>query len=270
MRRICYPASLSQSHREPIIQIPLGYNEALETPKASRSAEALWSFRAASSGRSLILPDGRCDLILRASGGDPDRFIPVVTGPATSAYTVHYDKGDVWYGVRLRPDRALALWGSLIDQAEDQVLRGAAVRQITPKLIGAECGKSPVERLLRSVPDETNRDSSNALNRALDVIHVAGGRIRVEKLAEFSACSSRHLNRLFRRNVGLSVKTYIQLAQFHRTLRLICSKGISLTQAAFEGGYADHAHMTRAFRRFGGFAPTSVPDDLALPAVFLK
>lgn len=108
------------------------------------------------------------------------------------------------------------------------------------------------------------------LGRALDTIHFSGGRIRVDRLADTVGCSSRHLNRLFRANVGLGCKIYIQLAQFHRTLRLVGSEGISLTDAAFEGGYADHAHMTRAFRSFGGFAPTSIPENLTLPTVFLS
>ena len=193
-----------------------------------------------------------------------------MTGPATSAYSVHYDEGDVWYGIRLRPDRAKAVWGAQLGAAKNQVARGAAAEVMIPGLGEQTIGNDPLERLNRSVSKAIIAEGSATLGRALDVIHFSGGRIRVERLADIVSCSSRHLNRLFRNNVGLGCKVYIQLAQFHRTLRLISSGGMTLTQAAFESGYADHAHMTRAFRRFGGFAPTSIPANLTLPTVFLS
>lgn len=193
-----------------------------------------------------------------------------MTGPATSAYTVHFDEGDTWYGVRLRPDRAKAVWGAQLRSARNQVARGAAVEGMMPALGERMTDHDPVDRLKRSIPEAGFAEGSPMLGHALDVIHYSGGRIRVDRLADIVKCSARHLNRLFRDNVGLGCKTYIQLAQFHRALRLIRSDGMTLTQAAFEGGYADQAHMTRAFRRFGGFAPTSIPENLTLPAVFLS
>lgn len=248
--------------------LPIGYQEAIETPKASRAMEALWSFRAACSGASVVLPDGRCDLILRAFEETPGKFIPVVTGPATSPYTVRYDAGDTWYGIRMRPERAVMVWGNQLEEARESVVRGVDAERLLPAL-GEQAGKrGPMERLKRAVPKSAGAKDLTRLSYAIDVIHSAGGRLRVEPLAHRVGCSSRHLNRLFCENVGLGIKSYIQLAQFHRTLRLICAEGLTLTQAAFEGGYADHAHMTRAFKRFGGFAPSAIPENLDLPKVF--
>ncbi|WP_420809871.1 helix-turn-helix domain-containing protein [Donghicola eburneus] len=124
-----------------------------------------------------------------------------------------------------------------------------------------------MDQLKRTLPKNSAADSSK-LTHAIDVIHSTGGRVRVENLSCIVGCSPRHLNRLFCGNVGVRVKSYIQLAQFHRTLRLICSGGITLSQAAYEGGYADHAHMTRAFQAFGGFSPSAIPENLHLPGVF--
>lgn len=247
--------------------IPIGYQEVVETPKASRETEAFWSFRAGYSGASVVLPDGRCDLILRASGAEPDKFVPVVTGPAISAYTVHFEKGDVWYGVRMRPERAATVWGDQLVQARDQVARGSAAEALLPALRKRSRDFEPINRLKGAIP-ENMIEGIAKLNRAIDLVHVTGGRVRVDYLSDRVGCTSRHLNRLFCGNVGLKVKSYIQLAQFHRTLRLICAGGISLTEAAFEGGYSDHSHMTRAFKSFGGFAPSAIPENLDLPKVF--
>jgi transcriptional regulator GlxA family with amidase domain len=110
--------------------------------------------------------------------------------------------------------------------------------------------------------------ANNRLSGALDALHVSGGRRRIDELSKYAGCTTRQLNRMFRSNVGLSAKTYAQLVQFHRTLKLIQCERLSITVAAFEGGYADQAHLTRAFQRFGGFTPSNVPHDLSLPMLF--
>lgn len=48
--------------------------------------------------------------------------------------------------------------------------------------------------------------------------------------------------------------------QFHRAIRLIRDVGLDPATAALEAGYADQAHMTRVFRKLGGFTPARVPE----------
>ncbi len=76
--------------------------------------------------------------------------------------------------------------------------------------------------------------------------------------ARIVAMSERNLRRHIEKSVGLSVRALVSVLRFQRTLRLLSSNGgeaLSLIQAALEGGYADQAHMTREFRRHGGFTP---------------
>ncbi|MCF6232274.1 MAG: AraC family transcriptional regulator [Rhodobacteraceae bacterium] len=197
-----------------------------------------------------------------------DAPIPVITGPATQAYTVEYDVGDSWLGIRLRPDNGRALWQSRIAQAADTVLRGQDALSLMPGLAALKGGQMTAANLANAVEITMTLNLDHRLIRALDVLHASGGRMRIEKLARFAGCTSRHLNRVFRSNIGLTAKTYAQLVQFNRTLRLIQQEHLPITGAAFEGGYADHAHLTRAFRRFGGFTPSDPPNELSLPVLF--
>jgi transcriptional regulator GlxA family with amidase domain len=74
--------------------------------------------------------------------------------------------------------------------------------------------------------------------------------------------SERNLRRRIETSVGLSFKALASVLRFQRTLRLLSptgGKALGLTQAALEGGYADQAHMTREFRRHGGFTPARRP-----------
>lgn len=197
----------------------------------------------------------------------PDEVTPVITGPATLPYRVDYDTGDQWFGIRLRPEHGAALWQGDLGNSLDSVLRGPEALDRLPSLAPLHGATLTLDALAHIIRAQTWPDIDPRLTRAIDILHASGGRLRIDALAKFVACTARHLNRLFRRNVGLSAKTYAQLIQFHRTLKLITIGNVPIVAAAFEGGYSDHAHMVRTFRRFGGFTPSGIPTDLSLPSI---
>lgn len=200
----------------------------------------------------------------------PERITPIITGPATRAYRIDYNAGDQWFGIRLRPDQNATLWQRDLHHSADIVLRGQAALDRLPALSGLHGSRLTRDALARVIPRHTWPDVDPRLTRAIDILHMSGGRVRITALAKRLACTPRHLNRLFRCHVGLAAKVYAQLVQFHRALRLITLGQVPIIAAAYEGGYSDHAHMARAFRRFGGFTPSTVPADLSLPNIFSR
>jgi AraC-like DNA-binding protein len=202
-----------------------------------------------------------------------DDPIPVITGPSTRAYKVKYESGDSWLGIRLRPDRAVMLWQKNIGKAADKVLRGQDAIAMLPQLVGInrhELSFAQLAKALEAITmPEHGTDQDSRLLQALNALHVSGGRLPIEKIAALAGCTTRQLNRMFRSNVGLSAKTYSQLVQFHRTLKLLQKERLPITAAAFEGGYADQSHLTRAFQRFGSFTPLGLSSDLYLPELFM-
>ncbi len=248
-----------------------GYAEDVQAAQSAQAAEAVWSFVAARGGASVILPDGRCDVIVRYREGMSGSVVPVVTGPATEPYEVRFEAGDAWVGVRMRPERGVAVWGDDISAARERVLRGEEAVSQVPEL--AEClSVAPEEQALRSaltgVAEVCGEASVEArVEQALSQIHRCGGQVRIETLAEDAGVSARHLGRLFLRSVGLSVQADVGVVRFHQALWLVMREGVALSAAAAEAGYADQAHLTRSVRRFAGIAPGKLPDDLILPEV---
>lgn len=238
------------------------------TPKSSRDAEAYWTFRSEHAGESLVLPDGRCDIILLFNEHKSMPATPVITGPSTLPYKVEYSAGDRWIGIRLRPLSGVALWKRRISCAADKVLRGEDAIAVLPSLAELKGNQLTLDELDSLVSLEKSNNQIKKLSMAIDSLHVSGGRMKITQVADFAGCSPRQLNRIFRLNVGLSTKTYAQLVQFHRTLKLIRNEHLTISGAAFEGGYTDHAHLTRSFQRFGGFTPSSIPNDLSQPLLF--
>lgn len=251
------------------MHIPAEYNETILTPEASRGVEAHWSYVATCCGESTVLPDGRCDLILRFNIQTDAAPVPVMTGPATRPYHVQFSVGDAWVGVRLRPGSGALLWRHRIAAARDTVIRGNDVYSHVPhlrRLSDAAPAVSTIAESLSVMPELTEAAAVPArVTRAISLIHLSGGRIRIEDLAKSLACSTRHLNRSFSSSVGLATKDYARLVQFHRALALIRHETLTLADAAFESGYADQSHLSRAFQRFGGFSPGRIPGNLTAP-----
>lgn len=249
-------------HSAPM-RIPPGYAEHLITPQAARKTEAQWSFSPATPGTAIILPDGRCDIILRTARDDQNTVTPVITGPATLPYTISYTANDAWIGLRLHPTQAAALWGQHIDNAKNNVLRGPQALSHLPQLHTLKTA-AQLHALVAILPTNPVHP---LLPRTLTLCHLSGGRMPVSTLAQHVGCAPRHLTRIFRAATGLTPKTYCAIIQFHRALALLKTHQLRPADAAFEAGYADQPHMTRNFRRLSGFSPARIPDNLSLPGL---
>ncbi len=252
--------------------IPAHYHEPLLTPNAARSVEAAWTFVATTKGRALVLPDGRCDVIVRFNAHSDAAPVPVLTGPATQPYEVSFEAGDTWIGVRMRPGSGVAFWGDRLWQMADHAARGSDAIAALPELAAVIDMAPHTDALGRALLDlpavAQAAPCGETLQAALDAQHLTGGRLAMASLARLSGCTTRHMGRLFQRAVGLSPKTYAQLVRFHRAVALLTDGHLTLTQTALEAGYADQAHMSRDVLRFGGFHPSALPAHLSQPGFF--
>src|SRR5207253_1868615 len=83
----------------------------------------------------------------------------------------------------------------------------------------------------------------------------------IKRLADAAGLSRQHFTRVFRANVGVSPKTYCELARFQSTLAHVRrGENVQWAQVAAESGYADQSHMIAEFRRFSGMTPETLLD----------
>jgi AraC-like DNA-binding protein len=240
----------------------------LSMPELAR-IEALWSFEATSDGEHLVLPDGRMDLIVRfraAGDGQIDGTTVLVAGPAQRAARVVVHTRERFFGIRFRAGWGGACLGVDPTGLRDTTLRGVDAEQ----LIGADArclhAAPTADALREALVDCARRRSLQAAAvpretiLAIDLLHHTGGRLGQAELAAASGIAPRSLRRRIAAAIGLPYKVFASVLRFQRTLRLLARHPtLSLGQAALEGGYSDQAHMTREFRRHGGFTPGTRP-----------
>jgi len=78
--------------------------------------------------------------------------------------------------------------------------------------------------------------------------------VRLQMLANHCGLSLFHLIRVFRRDVGVTPYSYLIQRRVLGAQRMIC-KGSSVVDAAYNCGFADQSHLTRAFRKVVGVPP---------------
>ncbi|WP_406873236.1 helix-turn-helix transcriptional regulator [Aminobacter sp. P9b] len=231
--------------------------------------EAVWTSISDRAGSYRVLPDGRCDIILRFDAGQkPITDVTVViTGPITRAYDVAIEPGMGFVGVRIRPGCFERIVGFEPADLANANLIGADALSACPDLkmlCGAASDQNElVARLTAFVRHRTawSRLPPAPLGRSvISAFHASGGRLRISEVADMHAISERTVQRLVVKATGLTPKAYAAVLQFHRALRLLRDHRLSPASAALEAGFSDQAHMSRVFRRMGGFSPARLPD----------
>lgn len=80
--------------------------------------------------------------------------------------------------------------------------------------------------------------------------------ISVQRLADLVGAHPVSLSRAFRRCYGRSISEYRMLQRARHAATGLGASPHSISRVAHDSGYADHAHLTRDFRRLTGLTPT--------------
>jgi len=96
------------------------------------------------------------------------------------------------------------------------------------------------------------------LGPAVEAIRAAQGRLRVGALEARLGIGERHLERVFRDQLGWSPKQLARVVRVRTTKdRLGREPLVALTDLAVQMGYSDQAHFTREFQNLIGLTPSA-------------
>jgi transcriptional regulator GlxA family with amidase domain len=105
---------------------------------------------------------------------------------------------------------------------------------------------------------------------ALAAIERSGGDLRVETAAAQAGAGRRHLERLFREEVGVGPKVFARLVRFQAAAaRVIGEPEVPLVAVSGDSGYFDQSHMIRDFLAFAGSSPDELRRRLGQMTAFM-
>ncbi|WP_138493637.1 AraC family transcriptional regulator [Paenibacillus pinistramenti] len=86
--------------------------------------------------------------------------------------------------------------------------------------------------------------------------------ITLEDIAEKSAISVRHLNRIFRAYYQTTPIAYLQRLRLERASTLLKQTNLSITEISYECGFNDSNYLTRLFKKTYGISPKTMRKKL--------
>ncbi|MGI3782693.1 MAG: helix-turn-helix domain-containing protein, partial [Janthinobacterium lividum] len=225
-----------------------------------------WDLPDGVSHASQVLPHPTCNLTVergvRRPGSPPVAVL--VTGPVTRRFDVE-TAGNGWvWGVRFRPGGLPALAGL---EASRLAERSVAAAEVLPSDVVAaldglhdtgapvEADRARVEAALR--PLVTGPDPEHELVLAL-VGEMLADRtlVRVAQVTERHQISTRRLQRLFARYLGVGPKWVLARYRLHDVVAALdADRHASLADLSAEHGWYDQAHLTREFTALVGVPP---------------
>lgn len=180
----------------------------------------------------MVLPDGCCDLILRAPQGQPAQCF--VSDLVDAPYTVATDCGESFQGYRLRP-------GAQVDEA-------GLVRALGQ---GPAYKRLPVDdaSVLPLLDTFVRLDArvTEALASLSEATCVAAARRHL-------GVSERRLERMLLATTGRPPSYWKGLARVRQAARALAGP-LPLAAIAADHGFADQAHLSRACKRWLGLPP---------------
>jgi AraC family transcriptional regulator len=96
---------------------------------------------------------------------------------------------------------------------------------------------------------------ARTLNKYIDAN--LGASVSCETMAGLAKLSVSHLSRAFKQTFGFSPHEYLIRRRLQWAQDLMLQTDAPLAQIALECGFADQAHLSRAFRRLTGERPSS-------------
>jgi AraC-like DNA-binding protein len=133
-----------------------------------------------------------------------------------------------------------------------------------------------LEQFLRR--NKQNQDPQNArlVSYCVARLITSRGNLTVQQLGKDTAFSTRYLNKLFQKMVGLSPKQFSEILRIQYSVQYIISGAYSnLAEVSAESGYYDQSHMNRACLKYLNCTSSSVKRDsfftanrVALPNIY--
>lgn len=129
-------------------------------------------------------------------------------------------------------------------------------RVLLGKVLARPAGASPLSAdeardWVANGPPERFAESARLLVR----LQLEAGRARIEEVADAAGLSRRTFQRRLG-EAGLSHSRLVDEARFARAVELLEDADRKTIDVAYEVGYSDPAHFTRAFRRWSSLAPS--------------
>ncbi len=240
----------------------MDYREYAPVPELSELIDRYWSLEGHNDAPEAepLLPDGHSEIIVHIAEPFAGQSRQLWAGQLDRAITLTPSRRVCAFGVRFRPYGAWAFTGFSQHQTVGQIV---ALDSVWKREIAERIGNAPSMPARVATADSylttlRRRGPDHRLTAAVAILE-SDPFARIDDVACNVACGRRHLERLFREQVGLTPKSLGVIFRLQRSVRLRrTNEDWTWSRIAAEAGYYDQSHLIADFHRIGGEAPSEL------------
>lgn len=203
-----------------------------------------------------VVPDGTIDVIF-----DTGNCCAAISGSVESVTESYFVPEHTYFGMRFRPG-AFEHYGEI---AASELI-GASV-PLSELFKSSEldavfaCGTfeqrvNAADKLFRGIYSQKEEQTYVLAKGMLSYIYDHNGAVLIGDMEDEFHYSRRNLLRVFKRYLGMDIKTFCRIVRFQSVLsRLNASSCLPLSELAQEYGYYDQNHFQKEFKEFALLTP---------------
>lgn len=151
-------------------------------------------------------------------------------------------------------DRIHILFNQLLDVATANYYNNHAVDYLATSLL-IELSEQTITNFHTSVE---STDVDKKLGNIMEWIRIhALGDISVHDIAEAFNYNKDYLTRMFKKNIGMNIQSYIHMIKIAKAKDLLSRTDTSVKRIAFIVGFHDEKYFMRLFKKYEGITPTT-------------
>ncbi|MCX6048742.1 MAG: helix-turn-helix domain-containing protein [Chloroflexi bacterium] len=216
-----------------------------------------------------ILPSNSIVFSFRIRGtvtaleGPHENMLPisVIAGIRKSPRLFHYAKGAATLLVIFREGGAANFFKAPLQEifgmslSLDNLIAQAKIRELEEKILAAKTNRQRIYLVENFLLSEWQGQRLDPLIlETIRKIQVAKGELRIHELLKEMPISIDAYEKKFRQIVGTTPKQFSQIIRIRNLIDGYSPK-ITLTEAAYQAGYFDQAHLIKDFKTFTGLTP---------------
>lgn len=220
----------------------------------------------------LILPDGCPEIVFNLAAQFNRHYATfaeaqprsIVVGQIRQHVAVEPTGNVKLFGVRFKPNGLYHLVRQPIEVLTDKIdsmetVLGAFGREIEDRILHAASSKERVFMFEKSILNRLEDSKGHHLaSTAARIIVDYRGQIRICDLANALDTNSKTIERIFRREIGITPKFFCRITRLQGVLQVLNSGNFrSWADLAYSFGYFDQAHFINDFREFAGVSPNA-------------
>ena len=218
-------------------------------------------------GTTAIFPNATTNLSLVLDEGvdfNQSKLDNSIYATCSSAVHLETHPGGRFIGIQMHSYGMFFLSGVPVDQVQDNLLpmeyffKSSAMDRITDQLKSITSSEERFSQMEHFLLEEIQTiEVDPRLPYGISILK-NDPNLKMDDLSETLCLSSRGLQKLFKKYVGMSPVYFKKIKRFNEATRqLIGQPHASLTSIALQCGYYDQAHFIKDFKQFGGITPSS-------------